>query len=125
MGNQSSNPQKKNRQDQIIVSASKVKRKCNTSSGISSGLGILKHVGIKVVTDENEEYVIHHTGYNGDVVTQPAHVMYGEGYEEERITVRNQITIRDAEYAGGKGGSYFGNGTCIGVADKIQKRLEG
>lgn len=35
----------------------------------SSGLGIIKHVGIKVVTDEKEEYVIHHTGIKGDVLT--------------------------------------------------------
>lgn len=51
--------------------------------------------------------------------------MNKDGYEDESFTVCNRLTIREAEFAGGKGRGYFENGTCIGVAEKIKNRLEG
>ncbi|CAD8091073.1 unnamed protein product [Paramecium sonneborni] len=115
---------KKYKKDQIIISAKRVGRYIKGSSR-DSGQSIIKHEWIKVETDEGDTYVIHHEGYGKDIKTVSPSVLRGEGYEEQPIKVRKYITIGEAEKIGGKGRGYFGNKTCIGMANRIQECLEG
>ncbi|CAD8166468.1 unnamed protein product [Paramecium pentaurelia] len=125
MGNSGSQDQRyiKSKIDQIIKRAHRIKRKIQSSG--SSGWGPIKHVGILVETDENQTYIIHHQGPDGDVVSERCENYRNQGWEQvEQIHVNSHLTIGQAENIGGKGKGYLRNLTCIGVADKIQSALQ-
>ena len=85
----------------------------------------IDHHGIKLITLEGNEYLLHNTPNTGPVVTDANH-MSSKWSNIKSIPVSGEKTVGDALGSAGldMSDSYIGGGTCIGTACRVEKYLK-
>ena len=86
------------------------------------GLGPFKHHGIKMTTNQGNEYLQHSVPKTGPVVTDAKHM-------SSKWTTQNEIPINGHKTVGGTlnsvgGTNYYATGTCIRCANRGSEYLK-